>query len=77
VAEDLEAESAGLESLGCPLIHTAGLGAVAVAWHEGGDMFPHPIEVHRAGPPILGMHPRLAALADGWDGTDPMRPMAG
>jgi len=76
VVDDLAAESERLDARGCPLIHTASLGAVAVAWHDGGVLFPHPIEVHRAGPPILGMHPRLVALADGWDGSDPMRPMA-
>ena len=77
IVDDLAEETARLESLGCPLIHTASLGAVNVAWHDGGDLFPHPIEVHQAGPPILGMAGRLAALADGWDGTDVMRPMAG
>ena len=77
VVDDLAAESARLEALGCPLIHTATIGAVAVAWHHGGPLFPHPVEVHRAGPPILGMAGRLAALAEGWDGRDPMRPMAG
>ena len=75
VVDDLAAESARLEELGCPLIHTASSGAVSVAWHEGGPLFPHPIEVHRAGPPILGMHARLTALAEGWDGTDPLRPL--
>ena len=46
-----------------------------VAWHDGGPLFPHPIEVHLAGPPILGMPGRLAALAEGWDGSEPLRPM--
>lgn len=79
VVDDLESESYRLEQLGCGLIHGAvvGGGAVQVAWHHGGDLFPHPIEVHRSGPPILGMHPRLAALAEGWDGTDLGRPMNG
>jgi hypothetical protein len=75
VVEDLEAESARLEELGCALIHTASSGAVNVAWHGGGPMFPHPIEVHRAGPPILGMHARVSALAEDWDGTEPLRPI--
>ena len=76
VVDDLSAETARLESLGCPLIHTASLGAVNVAWHAGGDLFPHPVEVHLAGAPIRGMAGRLAALADGWDGLQPLRPMA-
>jgi catechol 2,3-dioxygenase-like lactoylglutathione lyase family enzyme len=76
VAADLAAESRWLVAAGCPLIHTASSGAISVAWHEGGALFPHPIEVHRAGPPILGMHGRLADLARSWDGGNPMRPMA-
>jgi catechol 2,3-dioxygenase-like lactoylglutathione lyase family enzyme len=75
VVDDLEAESDRLEELGCALIHTASSGAVNVAWHRGGPLFPHPIEVHRAGPPILGMHARLTGLAADWDGSDPLRPI--
>jgi catechol 2,3-dioxygenase-like lactoylglutathione lyase family enzyme len=75
VVDNLAAETTRLEALGCPLIHTASSGAVNVAWHGGGPLFPHPIEVHLAGPPILGMAGRLTALADGWDGSEPMRPM--
>ena len=75
VVDDLAAETERLEALGCPLIHTSNLGAVSVAWHQGGPLFPHPIEVHLAGAPILGMHGRLTALAQGWDGSQPMRPM--
>jgi catechol 2,3-dioxygenase-like lactoylglutathione lyase family enzyme len=71
VVDDLAAETARLQDAGCPLIHTASVGdAVNVAWHEGGPLFPHPIEVHLAGPAILGMARRLAALADDWDGAD-------
>ena len=76
LAGDLGAESRRLEAAGCPLIHTASSGEVSVAWHEGGPLFPHPIEVHRTGRPILGMHARLTALAREWDGRDPMQPMA-
>jgi methylmalonyl-CoA/ethylmalonyl-CoA epimerase len=73
VVPDLDVESARLAGLGCRLIHTASLGEVRVAWHDGGPLFPHPIEVHRSGGPILGMHARLVALADGWDGSHPQR----
>jgi catechol 2,3-dioxygenase-like lactoylglutathione lyase family enzyme len=75
VVDDLDAEGQRLAAAGCRLIHTASTGAVAVAWFDGGTLFPHPIEVHRAGPPILGMHARLAALADGWDGRNLLRGM--
>jgi catechol 2,3-dioxygenase-like lactoylglutathione lyase family enzyme len=75
VVDDLPAEIDRLGAAGCRLIHTASSGAVEVAWFDGGPLFPHPIEVHRAGPRILGMHERLAALARDWDGRDPLRPI--
>jgi catechol 2,3-dioxygenase-like lactoylglutathione lyase family enzyme len=75
VVDDLAAEIDRLDAAGCRLIHTAASGAVEVAWFDGGPLFPHPIEVHRAGPPILGMHERLATLARDWDGADPLRPI--
>ena len=70
VTDDLEAEGERLRKAGCRPIHTASTGAVSVAWYTGGSLFPHPIELHRAGPPILGMHARLTALATGWDGSE-------
>jgi catechol 2,3-dioxygenase-like lactoylglutathione lyase family enzyme len=75
VVDDLAAEIDRLGAAGCRLIHTAAAGAVEVAWFDGGPLFPHPIEVHRAGPPILGMYERLATLARDWDGADPLRPI--
>jgi hypothetical protein len=70
VTEDLEAEGARLEAAGCTPIHEAVTGAVHVAWYSGGTLFPHPIELHRAGRPILGMHRRLTAAAQDWNGRD-------
>jgi hypothetical protein len=72
VTEDLQAEGVRLQAAGCRPIHEAISGAVHVAWYTGGTLFPHPIELHRAGPPILGMHDRLAAAARGWDGHELM-----
>jgi hypothetical protein len=76
VVDDLAAEIGRLRAAGCRLIHTAVSGPIEVAWLDGGSLFPHPIEVHRAGPAILGMHGRLSALAQGWDGRVMMRPMS-
>jgi catechol 2,3-dioxygenase-like lactoylglutathione lyase family enzyme len=63
VFDDVEQESARLAGLGCALINTARSGPVTVAWHRGGPLFPHPIEVHQRNDAICGMHGRLAALA--------------
>jgi len=76
LVDDLDAESVRLEAVGCRLIHTASIGAVNVAWHDGGSMFAHPIEVHRVSAPIVGMHARLSALAADWDGREAQLPMA-
>ena len=75
VTDDLEAEGARLAAAGCRFIHEAVSGAVHVAWYDGGTLFPHPIEIHKAGPPILGMHGRLTAAARDWDGSDLLRPI--
>ncbi len=61
VVDDLAAESARLVSLGCRLINTARSEPIAVAWHEGGRLFPHPIEVHQSNDVIAAMYDRLTA----------------
>jgi hypothetical protein len=62
VVPDLQAESARLTRLGCRLINTAVTGPVTVAWHEGGPLFGHPVELHQHNDVIAGMHARLTAL---------------
>jgi Glyoxalase/Bleomycin resistance protein/Dioxygenase superfamily len=62
VVPDVAQESARLAGLGCQLINTARSGPISVAWHDGGPLFPHPIEVHQHNDVIAGMHDRLAAL---------------
>jgi Glyoxalase/Bleomycin resistance protein/Dioxygenase superfamily len=62
VVPDLTQESARLAQLGCRLINTARSGPISVAWHDGGPLFPHPIELHQHNDVIAGMHDRLLAL---------------
>jgi catechol 2,3-dioxygenase-like lactoylglutathione lyase family enzyme len=62
IVPDLERESARLTRLGCRLINTATTGPVSVAWHHGGPLFPHPVELHQHNDVIAGMHGRLCAL---------------
>jgi hypothetical protein len=59
IVDDLAAESARLEELGCRLINTAQSGPVSVAWHHGGPLFPHPIELHGPSDVIIHMYERL------------------
>ena len=62
VVPDITQESARLARLGCRLINTARSGPISVAWHDGGPLFPHPIELHQHNDVIAGMHDRLVAL---------------
>ena len=64
VVPDITRESARLAGLGCRLINTARSGPISVAWHHGGPLFPHPIELHQHNDVIAGMHARLVALRD-------------
>jgi hypothetical protein len=62
VVPDVAAESARLARLGCRLINTAVSGPVTVAWHDGGPLFGHPVELHQQNDVIAGLHARLTAL---------------
>lgn len=62
VVPDVPRESARLADLGCALINTARSGPVTVAWHDGGPLFPHPIEVHQRSDVIARLHGRLCGL---------------
>jgi hypothetical protein len=62
VVPDVEQESARLTRLGCRLINTARSGPISVAWHDGGPLFPHPVELHQHNDVIAGLHDRLVAL---------------
>ena len=62
VVPDVKGESSRLSRLGCRLINTARSGPVNVAWHDGGPLFGHPVEIHQHNDVIDGMHARLAAL---------------
>jgi hypothetical protein len=61
----VEQESARLARLGCRLINTSRSGVISVAWHDGGPLFPHPIELHQHNDVIAGMHEHLVALRAG------------
>jgi hypothetical protein len=64
LAPDVHQESARLTQLGCRLINTARTGPVQVAWHDGGPLFAHPVELHQHNDFLAGMHDRLLALRD-------------
>jgi glyoxalase/bleomycin resistance protein/dioxygenase superfamily protein len=74
LVDDLDAESARLVKDGLALVHSGSAGPVRANWHDGSDVFGHPIEVHRSGPELLGFYKAIAAAARNWDGGRPLRP---
>jgi len=64
VVPDLGQESARLVRKGCRLINTARSGPISVAWHDGGPLFPHPVELHQHNDVIAGMHSHLRGLRE-------------
>jgi catechol 2,3-dioxygenase-like lactoylglutathione lyase family enzyme len=74
LVDDLDGESARLEEAGLALVHSGSSGPVRANWHDGRQLFGHPIEVHRRGPELLGFYETIAAASRTWDGSDPLRP---
>ena len=72
LAADPQAESARLEALGLPLLLTNRRGNAETTWHAAPELG-HSIEIHRDIAPIRSFFNRIAAAADGWDGSDLMR----
>jgi catechol 2,3-dioxygenase-like lactoylglutathione lyase family enzyme len=72
LAEDPVAESARLEAAGMPQFLELREGAVRIAVHEA-PLLGHPIEVHEDSEAINGLFATIAAAAEGWDGSDPLR----
>jgi len=77
LADDLEAETAALAAAGMPLFHTGSSGPVAAHWHDGRAVLGHHVEVLRRSPELEGFYERIRAAAEGWDGSDPVRPGPG
>jgi catechol 2,3-dioxygenase-like lactoylglutathione lyase family enzyme len=71
--EDPEAEVARLESLGAPRFWQASLGPMKVSYCDGRGSVGHAIEIHQLGPQFVALFDAVAAAADDWDGSDPLR----
>lgn len=73
--DDLDAESDRLERFGYPQILLARTGSgQRFAFHDGRDLG-HLLEIYEPTPALVGFYARIAAAADGWDGTDPVSPV--
>ncbi len=77
LADSLEEETARLVSLGLTPFHTGRTGPASAVWFDGGPLLGHPIEVLQRRDQILGFYAAVRAAANGWDGTEPYRPLTG
>ncbi|MBS1862107.1 MAG: VOC family protein [Actinobacteria bacterium] len=74
--EDLEAESARLERLGAPLILAAGINEQDFAFHDARALIGVRVELYRKLPRVAEHYAAVRRAAVGWDGTDPLLPLA-
>jgi len=77
LSDDLDGDSASLEAAGMPLFHTGSSGPVAAHWHDGRAQLGHHVEILRRGPELEGFYELIRASAQGWDGSEPLRPGPG
>ena len=70
-----EEDSAALTAAGHPLFLHARAGEVEVRFHDTKAVLGQAIEIHRRSEFIEGFFADVAALARGWDGSDPLRRM--
>jgi catechol 2,3-dioxygenase-like lactoylglutathione lyase family enzyme len=77
LAEDLEAESARLQAAGLRLFHTGRAGPVHAHYFDARATLGCHIEVHQQGPELLAFYELMRSSAEGWDGSETLRPAPG
>ena len=75
LAESLEEEAARLEAAGVERDETGRTGPVSVVWFEDDPLLGHPIEVLQRRDELLGFYDVVRRASEGWDGSDPYRPV--
>jgi len=77
LAESLDDEVSRLEQAGLAPFHAGRIGPASAVWFDGGDVFGHPIEVLQRRDELLRFYAMVRGAAVGWDGSEPLRLMAG
>ena len=71
---DVDAIRAELEGRGLPEYLRSRLGELDTTLHDAGATFGHDLELHADNDALRGFFGLVRQAADGWDGTDLMRP---
>ena len=74
--DDLDLASAAHEAAGSPLLMAAETSSgMRVHFHDGRETLGHLIELYEPTEHLVAHYRKVAEAADGWDGTDPVRPL--
>ena len=76
LCDSLSDETARLEAAGFRAFHSGRTGPASAVWFDRGPLFGHPVEVLERRAEILGFYAGIAAAAEGWDGSEPLRSAA-
>lgn len=76
LVDSLEEASTRLTTAGAPAYHAGRTGPVSAIWHDARTTNGHSIELLQRNDFLTGLYERIAASAEKWDGTDPMRAMS-
>jgi catechol 2,3-dioxygenase-like lactoylglutathione lyase family enzyme len=76
LADDLDAETERLESIGIPLILTATAGPQEFRFHDAVEQLGHRIEFYQAISQVLQVYRAVQEAARDWDGRDVLRPLS-
>src|SRR4051812_40112541 len=75
LGDSLEDATAQLEATGLRVYHTGRTGPVSARYLDGRAMYGHSIELLQKNDFLASLYERIAAAAEGWDGSDPIRAM--
>lgn len=75
-AEDVWEESRRLQALGAPLIVSAGVNEQDFVFHDTRGRIGTRVEVYEPLPRVIQHYELVRAAAHGWDGEDPLLPLA-
>jgi catechol 2,3-dioxygenase-like lactoylglutathione lyase family enzyme len=75
LVDSLEQASAELTADGAPAYHAGRTGPVSAIWHDARSTNGHSIELLQRNDFLAGVYERIAASAENWDRSDPIRAM--
>jgi hypothetical protein len=76
-AEEVAGLRSALDQRGLPEYLTTQLGGVESTLHDASASLGHDIEIHVDGPGLRDFFEMVRGGAEGWDGSEPLRPFAG